>query len=229
MARNQDRQKAIELRQLGKTYGEIRVELNISKSTLSGWLRNYPLTDKQLGLLSTSRESRRHLAREKTSITKRIKLQKRLDKTYEEEKKNLLPLSKKELFLAGLFLYWGEGGKTHKGTLSISNTDPAVLKFSLFWMRKALEIPKEKIQVLLHLYDDMIVEDAVNYWSKTLKIPKNQFAKPYIKKSKRTDMDYKGYGHGTCMLRVFDTLLREKVLMSIKATADYSNQFIPKL
>ena len=125
------------------------------------------------------------------------------------------------IFLSGLFLYWGEGGKSGKGTLSISNTDPGVLKFSLLWMTKALDIPKEKIRVLLHLYSDMDIEEANSFWSKTLNIPISQFARPYIKKSTRDALSYKGYGHGTCMLRVFSTELIEKVLMGIKVMADY--------
>jgi len=40
MARIIDKQKAIKLRKQGKTYGQIRQELGISKSTLSDWLSN---------------------------------------------------------------------------------------------------------------------------------------------------------------------------------------------
>ncbi|HUQ84746.1 MAG TPA: helix-turn-helix domain-containing protein [Candidatus Limnocylindrales bacterium] len=221
MSRNKDRQRAIVLRQSGKTYGEIRAELNVSKGTLSGWLQDYPLTENQLVLLKTSVDKRRYLAREKTSITKQVNRQNKLDIIYLQQQKEYLTLSKRELFLAGLFLYWGEGGKTEKGMLSISNTDPGVLKFSLYWIIKSLDVPKDKIQVRLHLYDDMIIEEAVDYWSKMLNIEKKQFAKPYIKKSTREGLSYKGYGHGTCMLRVYDTRLKERILMSIKAMADY--------
>lgn len=229
MARIQDRQKAIILRQSGKTYGEIRSELGLSKSTLSGWLRNYTLTQDQLVILQESIDKRRYLAREKTSITKKIKRQNKLDLIYTKQKKEWLSLSKRELFLAGLFLYWGEGGKTERGILSISNTDPGVLKFSLLWMIRALNIPKNKIQVMLHLYSDMEIEEATNYWSIALNIPRSQFSKPYIKKSTREALSYKGHGHGTCMLRVFNTELKKKILMSIKVMSDYAGGYIQKI
>jgi orotate phosphoribosyltransferase-like protein len=45
MARIRDRQNAIELRKQGKTYGQISNELRITKSTLSGWLGDYPLSE----------------------------------------------------------------------------------------------------------------------------------------------------------------------------------------
>ena len=216
------RRQALELRKLGKSYGQIRNELGISKSTLSEWLRHYPLTKEQIRQLNYSNESRI----EKFRQTMLVKRDRRTRGYYEEAKKEIMPLSKKELLIAGLFLYWGEGGKSMRSLVSISNTDPAVLKFSLYWMNRALGVSKEKIRILLHLYEDMNREEAIEYWSKTLNMPKSQFVKPYIKKSKRADIDYKGFGHGTCMLRVCDTVIQEKILMSIKAMADCSDEYI---
>lgn len=229
MAKRLERQKAIGLRQQGMTYNEIYSRLNIAKSTLSDWLKKYPLTETQLLALETNRTRRIFLAREKTIITKRLKYKKRLDDCLIKQQKECLPLSKKELFLAGIFLYWGEGGKTHKGQLSISNTDPGVVKFSLLWMIYALDIPITKIRVLLHLYQDMNKEEALTYWSKTLGISQSQFTKPYIKKSLRSELDYKGYGHGTCMLTVSNTLLHERVMMTIKAMTLYADEHIMAL
>ena len=37
--------------------------------------------------------------------------------------------------------------------------------------------------------------------------------KPYIKKTNRSDIDQKGFGHGTCALFVHNTVLKENVLM----------------
>ncbi len=114
------------------------------------------------------------------------------------------------------------------GAVTISNTDPAVLKFSLLWIKEALDIPKEAVKVLLHLYNDMIIEEEIGFWSKTLSIPRNQFVKPYIKRSKRIGLDEKGYGYGTCNLKVYITVIKERILMGIKAVADYSEEYILK-
>lgn len=219
-----EKRKALELRRLGKSYGQIRQELGLSKSTLSVWLRKHPLTQEQIRLLNGSNQARI----EKYRHTMRLKRERKLKRYYSEIKKKILPFSKRELFLAGLFLYWGEGGKTERGAVTISNTDPAVLRFSLLWMREALDISREKIQVLLHLYSDMVIEEEMGFWSKTLCIPRTQFVKPYIKKSKRADLDEKGFGHGTCNLRVCNTIIKEKILMGIKAVVDYSGEYILK-
>jgi len=219
------KRKVLELRKLGKSYGQIRKELGVSKSTLSVWLRKYPLNREQIRILKDENEDRIEKFRE----TMRLKRERRLQIYYKEMQKEVLPFSQKELFLAGVFLYWGEGGKTERGQVTISNTDPTVIKFSLHWMIHALKIPKEKIKIVLHLYQDMVIDSEIEYWSTALHIPKSQFAKPYIKKSRRIDIDEKGYGHGTCNLRVCDTVLKEKIIEAIKVVADYSDGYIQKL
>ncbi len=221
MAKIIDRQKAIKLRKQGKTYGQIREELGINKSTLSDWLSKYPLSKEQLALLGHNRAHSRQVAIEKTTITKRKKRQSRIQSAYEEQKKYWVYLSQKELEIAGLFLYWGEGSKRLNGSVFINNTDPSVLRFALYWYIKGLHIPKEKIKVDLHLYSDMNIKEEIAFWSKTLNMSLSQFRKPYIKKSTRINIDHKGYGHGTCGLNVNDVLLKEKIMMGIKAISDY--------
>ena len=39
------------------------------------------------------------------------------------------------LFLAGLFLYWGEGTKAQNSLVALTNTNPAMLKFFIKWLK----------------------------------------------------------------------------------------------
>ena len=48
MARFKGHQKALTLRKQGMSYGQIKKILKISKSTLSDWLKNYPLTEERI-------------------------------------------------------------------------------------------------------------------------------------------------------------------------------------
>ncbi|MFH1840653.1 MAG: helix-turn-helix domain-containing protein [Candidatus Shapirobacteria bacterium] len=226
MTRVIDRRKAIYFRQQGKTYSEIKKELNLSKSTLSGWLSKYPLTREQLEKVKSRINFKKNLAVEKCRLTKLNKWKNRLKQTYENEKNRLLNLTEKELYIAGLFLYWGEGSKAIKNAISLNNTDPKVVKFYLFWLTKILHFDRNKIRVQVHLYDDMNIKRSLDYWSRELRMPMNQFARPYIKKSKRIEVDQKGFGHGTCTLRIGNVLLKEKILMGIEAIADHYNQKI---
>lgn len=221
MSRIHERQKAIELRKQGKTYSEIKAELGISKSTLSEWLSKFPLDEKQLLLLQKTKINKRYIAIEKNRITKRKKRDTRLHTVYQQEKKRWGTLSLRELELAGLFLYWGEGGKSLKGAVSLNNTDPKVIRFTLYWLTHALHFPREKVRVLIHLYADMDIDQEKQFWSNELQIPLTQFSKPYIKRSTRINMNHKGFGHGTCSLVVCDVRIKERIIMGIEAIADF--------
>lgn len=211
MAHIEKRRIAITLRKQGRSYNQIKRELKVSKSTLSVWLRDHPLSPERL------KELQHGDARiEKYRATMQKKREDRLARYYEEEKMKWGLLSQRELFIAGLFLYWGEGNKANRSVVSINNTDPNLIKFALYWFLHALQVPKEKVQVFLHLYDDMDIEKELSFWSKELNISRKNLVKPYIKKSKRTNLDQKGFGHGTCGIRVFGTERKERLLITLK-------------
>lgn len=220
MAKAALREKAIKLRLQGYTYGQIKQELKISKSTLSDWLRTLPLSSSNLKQLSKNKKLALNLRVEKYRQTTHNKRIERLKRVLSEQQKKLFPLSEKELFIAGLFLFWGEGNK-QRGRVIISNTNPLIMQFSKYWMTKILKVPPKKLTVRLHLYTDMDIEENIGYWSRLLNLPRNQFKQSYIKKTNRSGITYKGYGHGTCNLMCFDTNLSERIAMSIKCIAEY--------
>ncbi len=210
--------KALKLRARGMSYNQIKLSIKVSKSTLSLWLREYPLKPEQMRLLRDFSEVRIEKFRQ-TMLGKR---EKRFEGIYKEEKAKQLPLSERELFIAGLFLYWGEGTKDLRYPLALYNTNPQIIKFGLGWYVKGLKLPLSKINIQLHLYSDMNIREEMKYWSKELKVPLSQFPKPYIKKSKKSDINRKGsFGHGTCGWVVHDVRLKERVMAAIKAIADH--------
>ena len=214
MTRFKDKESALALRKLGMSYSQIKKIIKVGKSTLSYWLKNYPLSKKRVAELRDKNEIRIEKYRE----TMRQKKENRLEMIYKLQKKQLLPINKRELLLAGLFLYWGEGSKFKAGTVSLSNTDPDMIKFFIYWLEKCLLVPRRKIKIDLQLYRDMDITKKIKYWSKTLKITIDQFSKPYIKKDSSTKINHKGtFGHGTCNARVGGARLIEKILMGIKA------------
>jgi transcriptional regulator with XRE-family HTH domain len=222
MAEFKEREKAIALRKEKQmSYGQIKKILKVSKSTLSYWLRNYPLSEKRIKELQRKGWEKSETSRERFRITMRKKKEERLKKFYKEQRKIIFPFNKREFFLAGLFLYWGEGSKTHPGELSISNTNPSIIKFFISWLTNSLNVPKEKLRVQLHLYRDMNIRKEIQFWSKILNLPLSQFNKPYIKKSSTNRINHKGgFGHGTCNVTIGNTRLAERIHMSIKAIAD---------
>jgi len=158
--------KAIKLRKMGWSYSAIKNEIEVSKSSLSLWLRDYPLSGAQLDMLKSHSEIRIENFRR----TMRKKRENRLRNVYEVEKKSLLPITKRELYIAGLMMYWGEGLKASSCTVSVANTDPQVILFIKHWLKECLEVDVSEMRVKLHLYLDMNVMQATLYWSKLLGI-----------------------------------------------------------
>ena len=104
MARFKDKEKALALRKQEMSYSQIKNILGVSKSTLSGWLKDYPLSKERIDALRGKNEKRIERYRE----TRRRTKEKRLNEFYLEEKGKVFPLTNRDFFIAGLFLYWGE-------------------------------------------------------------------------------------------------------------------------
>lgn len=212
-----EKRRVVELRRQGKSYSEIRKIIKVSKSSLSLWLKDIVLTDEQVSGLKTKKVQA--VERYKASMKEKRKV--RLDQYYKDQLKRWMPLSNREMFLAGLFLYWGEGNKVSNNVISIANTDPDVIKFTILWFKKCLGFSEDKIHIRLHLYNDMNIKLETDYWSKVLNIKSSQFSKPYIKKSMVGQVNQKGFGHGTCTVSVFKTVEKENIMMAIRAISDY--------
>jgi len=218
MARKKDKQKALSLRKKGMSYSQIKEKLDVSKSTLSGWLYNMPLSDKRIRELRADNPIRI----ERYRNTMRTKKENRLKEVYRKVSKDIGNFSKRDLFLAGLFLYWGEGTKAQNSLVALTNTNPAMIKFFIKWL-ELFNITKKDLKIKLHLYFDMNVKEMLDFWSKELKIPINQFHKSYIKKSNSKSISYKnGFGKGTCSVIFRDRNLWEYITMGLKYISEKS-------
>ena len=187
---------------------------------MSNWLSAYPLSEKRI------RELRDWNPRkiERRRNTKAENRRKRLENVYENVSKKIERLSNRDLFIAGIFLYWGEGSKSEKTTTGLSNTDPSMLIFFLKWLR-SIKVDLKKVTVTLHLYSDMNCKKEINFWKKTLELPPICFKKSYIKKSKLSGLTYKnGFGHGTCNIRFYNRDLAEYVHMAMKYLATVNSK-----
>lgn len=208
MARSLDKTKALELRRKGLSYTQIKERLGVSKGTLSVWLRDMPLSESRLRELRDFSEQRI----EKTRQTKRNKRLARFQSVYAQMRDAVGEISERELYIAGFFLYWGEGLKADPYTVMFTNTDPAMIKCFIKWI-ELLGVNKKDLKVYLHLYQDMNVSKATDFWSRELGLPRGSFRKPYVKKSNFIkSTNHKGrFGFGTCNVYVRGRDVREKV------------------
>jgi len=100
--------------------------------------------------------------------------------------KRNLSLKDRKLKIAGVMLYWSEGGKSNPEnriwTVDFANSNPQMVQLFLKFLREICGVDKNRLRVLLYCYADQSVETLKKYWSKITKIPIKQFTKPYVRK-----------------------------------------------
>jgi len=219
---SQLREQTIKLRlEKELSYTEIRKRLGVPKSTLSYWLSEFPLSEERILELRRQgwKKAEAKIERFRTTMRRKRKLKDR--EIYNKYQKNFTKLSKDTFFIAGLMLYLGEGNKRNYYTISISNTDSRIIKFFVQWLNEFLEIPKEKMKVELHLYENMDIEKEKKFWGDILRFKEYQFYKPAIRKLQKNSFSYKeSYRHGTCALSVTDGEKKRELMMAIQAFLD---------
>jgi hypothetical protein len=212
MAKKKLRQQAIDLRKKGFSYSQIKDQMGTSKSTLNYWLRDMPLSEEKIRELRGNSAVR--IERYRNTMKKKREL--RFANSYDSVAKDIGSMSPREIFLAGIFLYWAEGTKGRNGVVEMTNTNPYMLRFFMVWLG-AEGVEVSKIKIHLHLYTDMDIDVHMKFWSKTLSIPLAQFHKPYIKVTNEKAITYKnGFGHGTCSVIICDSVLSRRILMGIQ-------------
>jgi len=213
------KQKAIQLRlEKQLSYSAIQKELSVAKSTLSEWLKPFPLSRekilelKRLGWKNS--EAKIEMFRE----TMRQKREKKDKGMYEKYLTQFQKVSDEAIFISGLVLYLAEGGKTNNYTVSLANTDSRIIKFFVKWLRVFFQVPRSRLRAHLHLYEDMDIAKETEFWKNELSFKGSQFYKPYVTKLKRASFLYKeSFRHGTCSVMVSNTELKRRIMMAIKA------------
>ncbi len=226
-----DKNKALKLRLQGKSYGEISVALNIPKSTLSDWFSRLEISQK-----AKERINNRVYEKSIKGLIKRNKLQTHLAQeraklNRETAKKEIPKLSKKELFLTGVALYWAEGYKrpqVHNGRIitshpvSMTNSDPNLIKIFLRFLREICEVPEEKISANVRIYQHQNEAYLLEFWHQVTNIPNNRFQRFYYNtnKSSSNKRPLNISPYGTIQIRVNNTELYHKIMGWIDGLAN---------
>ena len=175
--------KVIELRKIGNTYGEIRRLLNIElpKSTLSNWCSGILLSKLQKERILKKMQTESERGRQVALIVKRKKRQEYLlsiNKRVSDIHKVLKDKNVAKMVLA--MLYLAEGSKTKNDVLDLGNSDPEFIKLFLLLMRRCYFIDEKKFRCVLQCRADQDIESLEKFWSIITKIPKPQFYRASI-------------------------------------------------
>ena len=202
-----ERLLAISLRKKGLSYKEILKKIEVSKSTLSIWLREVELTTEQKNrLLGKMDKMRYELAKSKVADRK-----KRTEEIITTAKKEVAALNNDSLFFVGLALYWAEGAKNPVESVKFANSDEKMILLMMKWLRKICKIPEKKLKIHIHMHTLHCRKDIIEYWSKITQVPLRQFYKPYIKPTslgQRKNILY----NGTCSIIIHDKNLFRKIM-----------------
>ena len=180
----ENRLKAIELRKTGKSVKDIGKLLNVSSSTVSLWVRHVPLSQSQKDLLTERVFSALQRGRIKAELVQRELREKRNRLLTRAAIKKLGRFTKRDLFVAGIALYWAEGFKKDN-RLGFANSDPQMIRLFLKWL-DVLEVPKSslRLRVGVNISHANRLEDIQAYWSQQTGVPLSQFQKPFFQKFK---------------------------------------------
>lgn len=179
------KEKTISLRREGLSYSEILKEIPVAKSTLTLWLRSVDLSKRQKQRIT---EKRLAAALRGGEIRKnnRISI---VRKIYEEAARDIHKISKRELWLMGVMLYWAEGSKEKEGRpglgVQFTNSDPDMIKLFLKWLFEICAIKKENVyfDIFIHENHRNNINRAINFWSEITGYPNDSFSHIYFKKN----------------------------------------------
>lgn len=189
------KQKAIEYRKQGYSYGMISEELGLAKSTLSNWLREIPY--------ELNEEAKKRVEKaQNIGQRKHNQKVKRIKKIKKKAKEELGELSQRDLWLLGIGFYLGDGTKSTEG-VGIVNSNPKIIKLAVKWFKEVCNVKTENFSLAIHTYPDNKIDETLNFWSELTGIPREQFQKTQVdKRGNKKDKKEGKLPHGTARLMV---------------------------
>lgn len=145
---------------------DIAGHLGVSRSSVSQWTRHIPV---DLGP--------RRLGPRRPNVLERRKAAE-IAVLLEAGKERIGTLSERDLLVAGIALYAGEGSKTGD-RVGFTNSDPRMVALFCVWLRRFFDIDESRLRVSLYLHEGLDLSATCLFWSERTGIPVDQFTRPY--------------------------------------------------
>jgi hypothetical protein len=163
-----EQEQARLLRAQGLPLGDIAARLEVSKSSVSLWVRDVDFVPRP----------RIDRGRRRAPNALQRRKQAEIDRLLAEGRARVGRLSEREFLMAGVALYAGEGSK-RDGEVRFVNSDSRLVAFFCSWLRRFFGVDESRLRVRLYLHQGLDLDTATAYWSGVTRIPKSQFGKPY--------------------------------------------------
>jgi hypothetical protein len=168
-----ERAEARRLRFAGMPFKRIAAELRVSVSTVHSWTRGIKLTPEQRQRnLRGPRGPQNPVQVARRTETWRRKHRDKRRKYQEEGRRRASEMD--PLHLAGCMLYWAEGAK-QRNQLVIANSDVAMLRFFMLFLRESLAVKSEDCRIRLNVYTNngLPLEEIERHWLCALELPRS--------------------------------------------------------
>jgi Helix-turn-helix domain len=220
MSKIKEREQAIVLRNAGSSISEIARKLKVSKSTISLWCRDISLSKEaqELIVYKSKHKSTAGILRYTEGLRQKRILETEVD--FRKGATSIGTLTRRELLLVGLGLYWGEGYKHGSQEFGFTNSDPLMIVFYIHWLSVCFGIDRADLiaRVSINESHEARVLDVESFWSKVTGVPLHQFTKTSLIRSASKKVYKNTSEHfGTLRIKVRrGTRLRRQVLGAIR-------------
>jgi hypothetical protein len=163
----EEQERARVMRAEGMTLLDIATRLEVSKSSVSLWVRDVDFTP----------SPRRYGAQRRPHPAHAAKLR-QIEALNALGRERIGVLTDEAFLAAGAALYAGEGAKGD-GKVMFANTDPAMVKFFCAWLRRFFDVDESRLRVRVYLHQGLDLDAAERHWSEVTGVPRSQFRAPY--------------------------------------------------
>jgi transcriptional regulator with XRE-family HTH domain len=210
-------------REEGAPINEIARRVGVAKSSVSCWVRDIELTPAQReALLQRNPAFNRQLS----GWTKMAARRRAEREAYQEDGRQRAR-RKEPGFVAGCMLYWAEGAK-ERNQLQFSNSDPAMARFFVDFVRQNFDLAPDDIRITCNLYADHLEKqtEIERFWLETLGLTPKSLRKSvvnvYSKYSQRKRVGNLPYG--TCRVVVSRTWVAQTIFGAIQEIGGFTRE-----
>jgi hypothetical protein len=199
------------LRFRGWSLRAIAAKVKCSKSTISVWISDIKLTDKQIKKLKSNQDRARAKAAQHPNSS-RQKWANIRDSIKEASYKEIPKRYSQELLkIVGTALYWAEGYNASRSSIIFANTDPRMIRLIMLFFRQVCKVPESKFRGKVAIHPHLNAKKAEKYWSNISGIPLRLFNKPLLAVSRASKRKRDTLPMGTFSVLIGDVYTCSKI------------------
>jgi transposase-like protein len=185
MAKSEKKIQARKFRRDGQSIKSIARDLEVSPGSVSLWCRDIVMTREQLDILEKNSKDPYYGKRLQNSLKQQSIRVEKTDRLKREGIEEVGKLSKRELLLVGIALYWAEGYKKDS-QVGLGSSDSKMMQLYVKWLRECFDYSVEDLlfRVTVNESHEYRIKEIVQYWADLFGINISYFQKSFYQKAK---------------------------------------------